>query len=154
MYTTTTTYTTTSPTSLLSTILSSMFGAYFWITVILLILLIVSFWKIFIKANKPGWASIIPVYNVLVELEIIERPVWWIILLFVPIVNAVVGIIIALDLASRFGKSAAWAIFLLIIFPYIGYPIMAFDQTKYQAKGSSAPAQDIPPANQVADSKL
>ena len=38
------------------------------------------FWRIFEKAGQPGWAAIIPIYNVIVLLEIVGRPLWWIIL--------------------------------------------------------------------------
>ena len=47
------------------------------------ILVIASFWKVFTKAGKPGWAAIIPIYNIIVLLEIVGKPIWWIILFFI-----------------------------------------------------------------------
>ncbi|MEA2043640.1 MAG: DUF5684 domain-containing protein, partial [Bacteroidota bacterium] len=46
----------------------------------IIVLMIASLWKIFEKAGKPGWASIIPIYNLIVLLEIVGKPVWWFIL--------------------------------------------------------------------------
>ena len=47
----------------------------------ILILMIVSLWKVFTKAGQPGWACIVPIYNVIVLLKIAGKPLWWILLL-------------------------------------------------------------------------
>ena len=76
-----------------------------------IVLYIVSMWNIFIKAKKPGWAVLIPFYNTLVQLEILGRP-WWLLLLmiFIPLANIVIGIILMLDLAKVFGKSVGFGV--------------------------------------------
>ena len=61
-----------------------------------IVILIAAHWRIHVKAGKPGWACLVPVYNLIVMLEIIRRPVWWILLLFVPIANLVVAFIMRL----------------------------------------------------------
>ena len=61
---------------------------------------IVALWKLFEKAGKPGWAAIIPIYNVVVILEMVGKPVWWIVLFIVPIANFVVAFLIAVELAK------------------------------------------------------
>ncbi len=94
------------------------------------ILLIVSLWKIFTKAGKPGWASIVPIYNTIVMLEIAGKPIWWIILLFIPVVNLVISIIVIVELANKFGKSGGFAAGLIFL-PVIFYPILAFSSAKY-----------------------
>ncbi len=94
---------------------------------------IIVFWKIFTKAGKPGWACIIPVYNIIVMLEIIKRPVWWLILLIIPFVNIVFAIIISMDMAVAFGKSKVWGFFMLFILGFIGYPILGFGSAQYSA---------------------
>ena len=73
-------------------------------------LIIVTTWKLYRKANKPGWASIVPVYNYVVLLEIVGRPIWWILLSFVPLVNVYVAFVVALDLAKSFGKSTGFGV--------------------------------------------
>ena len=110
----------------------------------LAILMIVSFWKIFTKAGKPGWASIIPFYNIYVMLQIAGKPGWWLILYFIPLVNLIIGIIVTVAFAQRFGKGAGFAvgmIFLGIIF----YPILAFGDARYVGPGGPA----VPPASPV-----
>ncbi|MBN2521895.1 MAG: signal peptidase I [Bacteroidales bacterium] len=94
------------------------------------ILLIISFWKIFTKAGKPGWASIIPIYNVIVFLEVIGKPWWWLLLYLIPVVNIIFGIW-ALNLLSKsFGKEVGFTIglvFLSIIFlPILGLGSAAY----------------------------
>ncbi|MCO4291927.1 DUF5684 domain-containing protein [Solitalea sp. MAHUQ-68] len=104
----------------------------------ILLLGIIIGWKIFVKAGKPGWASIIPIYNVIVLLEIVGRPTWWVILLFVPFVNFVILIIGCLDLAKSFGKSTAFGIglfFLNLIFA----AILAFGDATYQGPSAQLP---------------
>ncbi len=104
---------------------------YFIFLFIILAIMIISNWKIYQKAGKRGWEAIIPIYNYIVLLEIIGRPLWWVILLLIPLVNIVVLIIVSLDLAKSFGKSTAFAVFGLIIFSLIGYPMLAFGNAKY-----------------------
>ena len=62
-------------------------------------------WKVFTKAGQPGWAILIPFYNTYVLLKIVGRPGWWLVLMFIPLVNIVIAIIVAIDLAKSFGKS-------------------------------------------------
>jgi len=112
----------------------------FWLVVAVLV--IASMWKLFTKAGKPGWAAIIPIYNIIVLLEIIGRPVWWVILFFIPFVNFVMWIIVALDLAKSFGKDVAYALGLIFLSP-IFLPILGFGSAMYM--GPSA-AGSVPPS--------
>lgn len=112
--------------------MSGLFGGMFmlcWLA--FFILVIASLWIVFTKAGKPGWAAIIPIYNIIVMLEIVGRPMWWIILLFVPLVNIIVGIMIAIDMAKSFGKGVGFGIGLAIL-SFIFYPILAFSDATYQ----------------------
>lgn len=81
-------------------------------------------------AGQPGWSSIIPIYNLIVWLRIVGRPLWWIILFFVPFVNIVISIIITYQLAKVFGKGVGFTIGLILL-PFIFYPILAFGQATY-----------------------
>ena len=87
-------------------------------------------WRIFAKAGKPGWASLIPVYNTLVQLQVIQRPWWWLLLMLVPGVNFVIAVVIVFDLAKVFGKENGFAIGLLFLAP-IFIPIMALGDAEY-----------------------
>lgn len=91
---------------------------------------IACYWKIFTKAGQPGWAAIVPFYNLYVLLLIVKRPGWWIILMLIPCVNIVVMILIYLDLARVFGKSSGFAIGLILL-SVIFVPILAFGDAEY-----------------------
>ncbi len=88
-------------------------------------------WKTFAKAGKPGWGAIIPIYNVILLLEIAGRPIWWIILLLIPVVNLVVAIIVAIDVARNFGKGTGFGLGLAFL-GFIFYPILGFGDARYQ----------------------
>ncbi|PKO24071.1 MAG: signal peptidase I [Chloroflexi bacterium HGW-Chloroflexi-1] len=95
-------------------------GGSLLVTLLMLVLVlveIVALWKVYTKAGQPGWASIIPIYNVYVWLKVIGRPGWWLLLLLVPVVNIIVYIIMTLDLAKSFGRSALYGIGLLLLSP-------------------------------------
>ena len=101
-------------------------------------------WRIYVKAGKPGWASIIPIYNYLVQLEIIGRPWWWLLLLFVPLVNIVIGIMILFDMAKVFGKGTGFG-FGLLLLPFVFIPILAFDDSIYLGPIAGQPPVAPPP---------
>lgn len=105
------------------------------------VLMIASIWKIFSKAGQPGWAAIVPFYNVIVLIQVAGRPVWWFVLMLIPFVNAIIGIIVAIDLAKAFGKGAGFAVGLIFL-PFIFYPMLGLGGAQYQG----APAAIAPPA--------
>ncbi len=112
-------------------------GIVFIIEIIIAIIMIVAMWKIFTKAGKPGWASIIPFYNLYVLLEIAGKPGWWLILFFIPVVNLIIGIIAMVGLAANFGKGAGFVLGLIFL-PFIFYPILAFGNIEYQGTQPAA----------------
>jgi hypothetical protein len=111
-----------------------MGGSFLVVFLVLFILYIVSFWKIFTKAGQPGWASIIPIYNMVVLLKVVGRPVWWIILFFVPFVNFIVAIIVTNDMSKAFGKSVGFTVGLILL-PFIFYPILGLGKAQYGVSG-------------------
>lgn len=99
--------------------------------------------RIFQKAGKPLWAGFIPIYNNIVMLEIIGRPVWWIVLLLIPFVNIIILIITYIDLAKSFGKDTVYGI-LLILFGFVMLPVMAFsNDIRYQGPAVQQPGPVI-----------
>lgn len=92
-----------------------------------------SLWKIFTKAGEPGWAAIVPIYNAIIILKIVGRPIWWIALLLIPCVGWIVGIIVAVDLAKAFGKSVGFAVGMILL-PIVFYPMLAFGDAQYGGK--------------------
>ncbi|MCZ2443067.1 MAG: DUF5684 domain-containing protein [Flavobacteriales bacterium] len=106
-------------------------GAFMLIIyVAIIVIMLVSMWKIFTKAGKPGWACIVPIYNIIVLLEIVNKPVWWILLYLIPIANIIVGIIVIVNLAKAFGKDVGYAIGLILL-PIVFIPMLAFSDAQY-----------------------
>lgn len=99
-------------------------------------LIIIGWWKVFTKAGKPGWAAIVPIYNLIVLLEIVGRPIWWIALMFIPCVNLVIYIMICLDLAKSFGKGAGFGLGLAFLGPIFA-PILGFGDARYGGPSAS-----------------
>lgn len=105
--------------------------AFTLIWLALVLLLVASMWKIFVKAGEPGWAAIVPIYNIIVLLKIAGKPAWWLILFLIPVVNFVIAIIVGISLAKNFGKGTGYGIGLALLGP-IFYPMLAFGDSRYQ----------------------
>lgn len=120
-----------------------------WLAVV--VLYIASWWRVFTKAGQPGWAAIIPIYNAIVWLKVARRPLWWIVLLLIPIVNIVVAIIVNVDVAKNFGKTAGFGVGLALL-GLIFAPILAWGSARYIAEtvawaSSSTAAPSMPPGS-------
>jgi len=114
------------------------FFPFFFGSIILGILLIITQWIVYQKAGKPGWACIIPIYNFIVLLEIVGKPLWWFLLMLIPVVNIIVAIIVYHNLSLSFGKTAGFTVGLVLL-PFIFFPILAFGDAKYLGAGASMP---------------
>lgn len=100
-----------------------------WLAIV--VLLVASMWKIFVKAGEPGWAAIVPIYNLVILFKIAGKPAWWIVLMLIPLVNLIVAIIAVIALAKRFGKGTGFGLGMLILAP-IFYPMLAWGDARYQ----------------------
>jgi hypothetical protein len=98
---------------------------------VFVVAVIVGWWMIFTKAGEAGWKSIIPIWNILVLLRIVGREWWWILLMLIPIVNLIVWIIVALDLAKSFGRGTGFGIGLIILAPIFSL-ILGFGSDTYK----------------------
>ncbi len=103
----------------------------------IIVLCIAGVWKTFVKAGQPGWAAIIPIYNLIVLLQIAGRPIWWIILFLIPCVQIVMIFIVDIDVAKKFAKGAGFGVGMALL-PFIFFPILGFGDAKYQ--GATPPA--------------
>ena len=113
-------------------------GPVFWICyTVYTILIIAAWWKIFSKAGQPGWAAIIPIYNLIVWCKIVGRPAWWVLLLL--ICFPIFFIILLIDLAKSFGKGVGFAIGLILL-SIIFFPILGFGSATYQGPAAAPKA--------------
>jgi hypothetical protein len=110
------------------------------IGLLIALVVIVAMWKVFTKAGQPGWASIIPIYNLYIWCKIVGRPWWWILLMLIPFVNFIICIILCIDLAKSFGKGVGFGIGLALL-GIIFFPILGFGSAQYQGPtaGTLAP---------------
>jgi hypothetical protein len=95
-----------------------------------ILMALASLWVVYTKAGQPGWAAIVPIYNLYVWTKIVGRPWWWMLLMLVPLVNIIIAIILNLDLARSFGKTAAYGVGLMLL-GFIFYPMLAFGSSTY-----------------------
>ncbi|MBX2911544.1 MAG: DUF5684 domain-containing protein [Cyclobacteriaceae bacterium] len=112
-------------------------GAFAFVYFIILIVMIVGMWKVFEKAGKPGWAAIIPIYNIIVLLEVVGKPTWWIILMLIPFVNFIIAIILCHQLSLSFGQGVGMTI-LIIVLPFVALPILGFGSATYSKPATAA----------------
>ncbi|WP_298266625.1 DUF5684 domain-containing protein [Geobacter sp.] len=110
----------------------ALFGTGFLVGMLLFaVLLVASFWKVYEKAGEAGWKSLVPFYNLFILVKIAGKPWWWFLLLFVPLVNVAIGILLHLALAARFGKGPLFGLG-LALFGFVFFPILAFDKSVYR----------------------
>ena len=115
----------------------AVIAGYLIFILLIAIYAVIVLWKIFTKAGQPGWAVLVPFYNLYVYTQVVQRPSWWMVLYFasiVPIVGPLTVLVISildnLRMAKVFGKSSGFGvglIFLGIIFQ----SILAFGDAKY-----------------------
>jgi nitrate reductase NapE component len=92
---------------------------------------IIGMWKTFIKAGKPGWYAIVPVYNGMVLAEIAGRPSWWGLGFLISPLSLVVSIVFGMDIAKRFHRTETFGVVALGLFSFVGYCMIGFGKDVY-----------------------
>jgi hypothetical protein len=103
----------------------------------LTIVIFAGFWKTFEKAGEPGWAGLIPIYNLYVLVRVSGNAWWWFILFFVPLVNFFATVKISIDIAGKFNRGVLFGLGLTFL-SFIFYPVLGFGDYQYQDTISSA----------------
>ena len=106
-------------------------GIFYLVFLAACIFLLVCMYKVFKKAGRKGWEALIPIYNIIVMIQIAELPTWYIVLYFIPFANIYAMFKIYIEFAHKFGKSTGFGI-AMIFFSYICFPILAFGNAEYQ----------------------
>tara|TARA_X000000950_G_scaffold119601_1_gene149854 strand:+ start:6769 stop:8487 length:1719 start_codon:yes stop_codon:yes gene_type:complete len=119
-----------------------------WLIFFILIQVIHFFgtWKLYVLAGRKFWEALIPVYNGIVLLKIIKRPTWWVILLFMPVINLIMFPVIWVETIRCFGKKSNLSVLLSIIsLGFYIYTLNYSKQTKYsnlENKETTTPVGD------------
>lgn len=114
------------------------FGAayvvYMIICLAISVVMVISMWKIFVKAGKEGWISLIPFYNLWTLFEIGGQKGAYIFFMFIPCAGPIIYLVFEikayLEIAKRFGKDTSFGV-LSIFFPFVTFPILAFSDAQY-----------------------
>ncbi len=126
--------------------MSGVMLVFMLIGLVAAVISIVSMWKLFTKAGKPGWAAIIPIYNNIVMLEIAGRPAWWVVLMmFVPFFGLWVAIVSQIDFVRSYQRSGLWVLGIAVA-PFIALPMLAFSEKTKYAGPIAAGRTDFAPA--------
>lgn len=107
-----------------------------WMSVVIAVLsivMVVGIWKAFKKAGQPGWASIVPIYNCVTLLRVAQRPLWYLILMFIPLANIYAHFSICNGLSKNFGKGTGFTVG-LAFFPYVFFPILGLGNATYSGQ--------------------
>ena len=107
------------------------------VMLVVALVMIAGMWKIYTKANEPGWALFVPIYNFYALLKIVGRPTWWLLLLLIPLLN-VVALVVYVDLAKSFGKSTLYGLGLIFL-PFVFMPMLGFGSAEYQGPAALQP---------------
>ena len=96
-------------------------------------------WKLYVKAGRKAWEAIIPIYNGIVLMQIINRPKWWVLLLFVPVVNLLMFLVIWIETIRTFGfyRKVDSLLVIATLGGYIFYIIMQPKQSTMQKEASN-----------------
>jgi signal peptidase I len=92
-------------------------SAYQWLLFLLAVQIIhgLGTWKLYVKAGKQAWEAFIPVYNCIVLMKIINRPTWWTVLLFIPVINLIVLPVVWVETLRSFGRKSTTDTWLSLI---------------------------------------
>jgi len=88
-------------------------------------------WRVFAKAGQPGWAAIIPIYNIYIMTKIGGKPGWWVLMMFIPFVNYVFIVWLYNMISKSFGKDEGFTVGLVLL-GIVFWPILGFGDAKYK----------------------
>ncbi len=93
---------------------------------ILFLLTLASFFKIFNKAGESGWKALIPLFNILIYVKILKKPIWW---LIIYLIFPISYFIVAMDISKLFKKKILFTLGLIFL-PFVFYPLLAFGKSQ------------------------
>ncbi len=120
--------------------IAAFIAAFAFVFIAIAVVVIVGVWKTFAKAGQPGWAVLVPIYNIIVLLRVAGLPWYWVFAPFVaiiPILGWIAYIVwivwIHHRISTRFGQGVGFTIGLTLLGP-IFWLILGFGSSKYVAE--------------------
>lgn len=116
------------------------------LVVLVSLLHVMGMWKVLVKGGEPGAFSLLNFvacllpFSFIPVMRMIGRPTWWVVLLYVPIVNLVILLIVSIELSRSFGKGTGFGIGLWLLAP-IFFIILGFGSSNYRGQVVAAPAR-------------
>ena len=89
------------------------------------VLAIVAMWRVFERAGEPGWAVLVPIYNLYILTRVAQISGWWVLGAFIPLLNIIFCFATSFGVAKRFNRSSGFGIGLALL-PFIFYPVLAW----------------------------
>lgn len=115
-------------------VILAFIGTYLLVLLAIAAIMTIASWKIYTKAGKPGWASLIPIYSQYVLFEMVGMKGWYILLGFIPVVGGIILSVLAImaniKLAACFEKDTGFAVGLILL-PIVFMPILGFGASTY-----------------------
>ena len=117
--------------------LMAFFAAFFMVFLVIGLVCLIGMWKVFAKAGQPGWAVLIPIYNLIVLLRIAGLPWYWVftpLVVIIPVLGALAYLVwivwVYHRISTRFGQGVGFTIGLTLLAP-IFWLILGFGSAKY-----------------------
>lgn len=112
---------------------SVIFSILYWLILIAIVVLYyIGLWKSFTKMGFKGYEALIEGHNEVILFEKAKMPMWYWFLLLIPVCNVIFSIKRGIELAKRFGKSTAFGVVAIGLFPFIGWMIIGFSKAKFK----------------------
>ncbi len=109
--------------------MESLIPVGYWIFFIITIVgTLGGLYLLFQKAGVAGWKALVPVYNLYICTKLIGKSIWWFVMLLIPVLNVVIWLLVAIDLAKAFGKDKFWPAVASMMIPYIYFPLIGLDK--------------------------
>ena len=109
------------------------------VELVIVVAALAGLWKTFEKMGRRGWEGIVPIYNLYILVQIIGKPLWWIVLFMIPLVN----IVPCVEVAGKFGKSAGFGVGLALL-GFVFFPILGFGDAQFNAAGVAPSIPGMP----------
>jgi Family of unknown function (DUF5684) len=123
--------------TLTTTYMIAALGTFLVVILAFIVFMVITMWKIFEKAGQPGWAAIIPIYNMYILTKMAQKPGYWTILMIIPYVGLIWSIWCWNLISKKFGKDEGFTVGIVLL-PIVFLPILAFGSAVYQGGAAGA----------------